>query len=215
MTVLFSTEEFNKLKTDLVLYRCALNNVKQRVDTLLEDFINLQQSNPIEHVKARIKSFESIAEKLHRRGFDVTAESACKNLHDIAGIRCICSYADDIHLVARILRRQADIKILIEKDYISDPKPSGYRSYHLIIEVPVYLTDRTEYLPVEMQIRTQAMDFWATLEHKVRYKYNNIVPPEIAASLRECADQIIKLDGRMYNIKEKLDADVLGKNPGI
>jgi len=215
LTVLFSTEEFNKLKTDLVLYRCALNNVKQRVDTLLEDFINLQQSNPIEHVKARIKSFESIAEKLHRRGFDVTAESACKNLHDIAGIRCICSYADDIHLVARILRRQADIKILIEKDYISDPKPSGYRSYHLIIEVPVYLTDRTEYLPVEMQIRTQAMDFWATLEHKVRYKYNNIVPPEIAASLRECADQIIKLDGRMYNIKEKLDADVLGKNPGI
>ena len=205
MGVLFSTDEFNKLKKLLVLHRCALKNMEQRVDTLLEDFMNLQAYNPIEHIKTRIKSYESIAEKLYRRSFDLTAESAYKNLTDIAGIRCICSYAKDIPFLVDVFKRQQDIKILKEKDYIAEPKPSGYRSHHLIIEVPIYLTDKTEYMPVEMQIRTQAMDFWATLEHKVRYKYDNQIPDHLSRALIECANQIADLDERMYTIKELVE----------
>ena len=205
MAVLFCQTEFSKLKEYLVLYRCALNNMRMRVETLLEDFSWLQTYNPIEHIKDRVKSAESIALKLHRRNSPLTAENARITLMDIAGIRCICSYSKDIYLVAEALKRQPDIKILNEKDYVTYPKSTGYRSYHLIIEVPVYLTDTTEYLPVEVQIRTQAMDFWASLEHKVRYKYNNIIPETLAIELVDCAEKISELDKRMYLIQEIAD----------
>ncbi|MCL1843335.1 MAG: GTP pyrophosphokinase family protein [Defluviitaleaceae bacterium] len=202
MTVLFSTEEFARLKKDLVLFKCALDNMRMRVNVLLEEFMHLQPYNPIEHVKYRTKSPERIAEKLHRRGFPITAEAARKNLTDIAGIRCICSYASDINKLADVLRHQPDIKILKERDYVSRPKESGYRSYHIIIEVPIYLTNSTERLPVEVQIRTQAMDFWASLEHKVRYKFNEEMPKSLTRDLRECADKIADLDGKMFLIQE-------------
>ncbi|MCL2215514.1 MAG: GTP pyrophosphokinase family protein [Defluviitaleaceae bacterium] len=203
--VLFSPEEFSKLKEQLVLYRCALNNMNTRVETLLEDFTHLQPYNPVEHVKSRVKSPESIAEKLHRRNFEITAANARTHLTDIAGIRCICSYAKDIFLMAEVIKRQPDIKILGEKDYLSEPKPSGYRSFHLIIEVPIYMTVTTEHLPVEVQLRTQAMDFWASLEHKVRYKYNNQMPDTLLRELKECAEKIAELDNRMYLIQEIAD----------
>jgi len=202
MGILFSSEEFAKLKNDLVLFRCALNNVQMRVDTLLEEFRNLQSYNPIEHVKKRVKSPERIAEKLLRRGFALTAENARTQLTDIAGIRCICSYARDIETLAAIFGRQPDIKILKERDYVNEPKPSGYRSYHIIVEVPVYLTDSTAYLPVEVQIRTQAMDFWAALEHKVRYKFNDDMPETITRNLQECAEKIAQLDKQMFHIQD-------------
>jgi len=205
MAILFSQVEFGKLKEILILYRCALNNMDYRVETLLEDFVNLQEYNPIEHVKSRLKSPESIAEKLERRGFPITAASAVSNLTDIAGIRCICSYAKDIKYLAQVFTRQPDIKVLIEKDYVSDPKPTGYRSYHLILEVPVYLTNSTAHLPVEVQIRTQAMDFWASLEHKVRYKFNDQIPESLSRELIECADKIQELDDRMSLIQEIAD----------
>ena len=205
MAVLFCQHEFSKLKEYLVLYRCALNNMRMRVETLLEDFSWLQTYNPIEHIKDRVKSPESIAAKLSRRNSPLTAENARITLMDIAGIRCICSYSKDIYLVAEALKRQPDTKILNEKDYVTYPKSTGYRSYHLIIEVPVYLTDSTEYLPVEVQIRTQAMDFWASLEHKVRYKYNNIIPETLVTELIECAERIAELDNRMYLIQEIAD----------
>jgi len=205
LQILFPSEEFAKLKEYLVLYRCALMNMETRVHTLLEDFQNLQTYNPIEHVKSRVKGSESIAEKLHRRGFEVTAESARIHLTDIAGIRCICSYARDIHLLADVFKRQKDIKIISEKDYVSHPKPSGYRSYHLIIEVPIFLTTKTETLPVEVQIRTQAMDFWASLEHKVRYKYDGDMPNPLLQDLIKCANQIAELDERMLLIQEIAD----------
>ena len=205
MAVLFPLSEFSKLKELLVLYRCALNNIRMRVETLHEDFAYLQAYNPIEHIKDRVKSPESIAAKLNRRNSPLTAENARITLMDIAGIRCICSYSKDIYLVAEALKRQPDTKLLNEKDYVTYPKSTGYRSYHLIIEVPVYLTSSTEYLPVEVQIRTQAMDFWASLEHKVRYKYNNIIPETLVTELIDCAEKISELDKRMYLIQEIAD----------
>ena len=205
MAVLFSPDEFAKMKEYLVLYNCALKTMVTRMDILVEDFSNLQVYNPIEHVKSRLKSPESIAEKLHRRKWEVTAESARQNLTDIAGLRCICAYAKDIFYIADVFKRQPDIKVLVERNYVTSPKPSGYRSYHLIMEVPIYLSGTTEFLPVEVQIRTQAMDFWASLEHKVRYKYKDEMPQHISHDLIECAEKIAELDNRMYLIQEILD----------
>ena len=209
MAVLFSPEEFAKMKEYLILYRCALKDMETRMDILVEDFSNLQAYNPIEHVKSRLKSPESIADKLNRRKWEVTAESARKNLMDIAGLRCICSYARDIFYIADVFKRQPDIKVLVERNYVSNPKPSGYRSYHLIMEVPIYLTSTTEYLPVEVQIRTHAMDFWATLEHKVRYKYKSHMPVSLSNELIECAERIAELDEQMYKIHYTIDTEYI------
>ena len=202
MAVLFSQDEFAKLKEHLVLYRCALINMTTRMDILLEDFSNLQDSNPIEHVKYRLKSPESIAAKLFRQNFEITAYNAKKHLTDIAGVRVICPYTKDIAYIAKVLKSQTDLKLLSEKDYISRPKPSGYRSYHLIFEVPVFLANKKERLPVEVQIRTQAMDFWATLEHKARYKYQDKMPEHLVHDLTECAGKIAELDDRMSLIQD-------------
>jgi putative GTP pyrophosphokinase len=205
MAILFPPHEFVKVKELLVLYRCALKNMEMRMDILLEDFENLQKHNPIEHIKRRLKSYESIAQKLHRLNHPITADAARHMLTDIAGLRCICSYAKDIFYIADVFKRQPDMKIISEKDYVTTPKPSGYRSFHLILEVPIYLTDSIQHLPVEIQIRTQAMDFWASLEHKIRYKYKTGMPPHLAEGLRECALQISDLDERMYKIQELIN----------
>jgi len=176
-----------------------------RMDILLEDFANLQTNNPIEHVKYRLKSNESIAAKLHRQGYELTADNARKHLTDIAGVRCICPYTKDITYIAKVLKSQTDLKVLSEKDYVTGPKPSGYRSYHLIFEVPIFLANNEVSLPVEVQIRTQAMDFWATLEHKARYKYQDDMPKHLSHELHECADRIAELDDRMSLIQELVD----------
>lgn len=205
MQILFPPDEFAKMKELLVLYRCALKNMEMRMDVLLEDFNNIQHHNPIEHIKRRLKSYESIAQKLHRLNFPITADSARENLTDIAGLRCICSYAKDITYIAEVFKTQPDMRLISEKNYVEKPKPSGYRSHHLILEVPIYLSDTTVRLPVEVQIRTQAMDFWASLEHKIRYKYKTGMPPHLEEGLRECANQISDLDERMYKIQELIN----------
>ena len=205
MSILFPPDEFAKMKNLMVLYRCALKNMEMRMDILLEDFDNIQKHNPIEHIKKRLKSYESIADKLHRLHFPITAASARTNLTDIAGLRCICSYAKDITYLAEVFKTQPDMKLISEKNYVENPKPSGYRSHHLILEVPIYLTNATERLPVEIQIRTQAMDFWASLEHKIRYKYKSGMPIHLEEGLRDCAAQISDLDERMYKIQELID----------
>lgn len=204
MPVKFSEKEFLKLKNYLVLYNCALINMETRVNIVLEDFRNFQESNPIEHVKSRLKSPESIAEKLQRRGFEITADSAIQNLFDIAGIRITCAYSKDIAFLADIFRNQQDVSVLYERDYITKPKATGYRSHHIVVEVPIYLTSETKFIPVEVQIRTQAMDFWASLEHNVRYKYDNEVPESVSAELVACAEEIASLDSRMYNLHERM-----------
>jgi putative GTP pyrophosphokinase len=150
---MFPPDEFAKMKELHVLYRCALKNIGTRMDTLLEDFENLKEHNPIEHIKLRLKTFESIADKLHRLNFPVTADAARHKLTDVAGLRCICSYTRDIFHIAEVLKSQPDMKVISEKNYVTLPKPSGYRSFHLILEVPIYLTDNIEHVPVEIQIR--------------------------------------------------------------
>jgi len=214
MAMLFPAEEFIKLKEHLIVYQCALKNISMRIDILLEDFSNFQTYNPIEHIKTRLKSPESIADKLHRQNLTLTAESARNHLTDIAGVRCICSYAKDIFYIADVLKQQPDMKVRSEKDYVTNPKLSGYRSYHLILDVPIYLTDRTEVLPVEVQIRTQAMDFWASLEHKVKYKYKDQMPEHISQNLVDCAEKIAELDNRMYLIQEIVDMAYLHNEAG-
>jgi len=213
--MLFSTEEFAKLKEQRVLYDCALKNISTRFDILLEDFSNFQDNNPIEHIKQRLKSPESIARKLHKQSLDITAENTRKHLTDVAGLRCICSYEKDIFYIVDVLKRQSDITVRSEKDYVKTPKPSGYRSYHMILDVPIFLTDKSECLPVEIQIRTQAMDFWAALEHKVKYKYKDQMPEHLSKDLIDCAEKIAELDVRMSLIQEIVDLAYLSREKEI
>jgi putative GTP pyrophosphokinase len=208
MPILFSDEEFAKLKRVLIIYNCALMNIGTRMDILLEDFKNLQAYNPIEHIKIRMKSPESIAGKLHREKLDITADNARKRCRDIAGLRCICSYARDIYFIADILRKQPDLTVLSERDYVNEPKPSGYRSFHMIIEIPVLFSRETVNIPVEVQIRTQAMDFWAALEHKARYKFDHHVPRNLSDELNACAERIAELDDRMFTIHNAISPTI-------
>ena len=212
MAMLFPPGEFVKLKEFLIVYKCALKSIETRLHILLQDFTNFQAYNPIEHTKTRIKSPESIADKLHRQNLPITADNARDYLTDIAGIRCICYYAKDIFYMVDVLARQPDMKVRSQKDYVTKPKPSGYRSYHLILDVPVHLTETTENLPVEIQFRTQAMDFWASLEHKVKYKYRNQMPEHLSRELVDCAEKIAELDQRMYLIQEIVDMAYLHKD---
>jgi len=202
MSVRFSEEEFAKLKSLLVVYEWGQRILLTKLNIIYEDFRNFQDNNPIENIRGRIKSPESIAQKLYNMNIDITAENAKKYLKDIAGVRIICSYAKDIYYLVEILRSMPDINILDEKDYVSNPKPSGYRSYHVIIEVPVFYSGKTEHIKAEIQIRTEAMNFWSTLEHKVRYKYQEHIPQHLCDELVVCADKIAELDERMFLIHE-------------
>ena len=186
-------------------YTCAIREVKTKLEVLNDDLAIRNQRNPIQMIKSRVKKPESIIEKLHRRGFPISVESVRENLYDVAGIRVICSFVDDIYTVAEMLARQDDINVLMVKDYIRCPKVNGYRSYHMIIEVPVFFSDRRENMRVEVQIRTIAMDFWASLDHKLKYKKNVKNPELIAAELKKCADTISSVDLRMQEIRNMME----------
>ena len=204
MSIRFSEEEFAKLKKDLIVYEWGQRSLLTKLNIMYEDFSNFQENNPIENIRGRVKAPESIAEKLHHMKVDVTARNAKKFVKDIAGVRIICAFAKDIFYLIELLRSMPDVNILEEKDYIKSPKPSGYRSYHLIVEVPVFYSGKIEHVPVEVQIRTEAMNFWSTLEHKARYKYQEHVPQRLCDELVECADKISELDHRMYLIHETI-----------
>ena len=202
MSIRFSNEEFARLKDLLLIYEWGQKTLLTKLTIMQEDFKNFQETNPIEYVKGRIKSPESIAAKLHRLGLDITAENVKEHLKDVAGVRIICSYAKDIHYLVGLLRAMPDVNILDEKDYVNHPKPSGYRSYHVIVEVPVFYSGKTEHVVVEVQLRTEAMNFWSTLEHKARYKYQDHIPQHLCDELVVCADKIAELDHRMFLIHE-------------
>lgn len=182
------------------LYDSAIKVVRTCLDILAEEFNIKFSRNPIHNIESRLKSAESIIGKLQKKNLPLTPEAASKNLLDIAGIRVTCYYISDIYYIVNILSRRDDFTIIKQKDYISKPKPSGYRSYHLIINVPVYLSSKKYYAPVEIQIRTMAMDFWASLEHQLKYKTNAKLSPEISQELKECADRIAKTDTQMQKI---------------
>ena len=160
--------------------------------------------NPIDSIKSRIKSPRSIIGKLKRRGYPITLQSMIDNLNDIGGIRVICPFIEDIYTVADMLMRQDDLTLIEKKDYIANPKPNGYRSLHLILEVPIFLAERTQPVRIELQIRTMAMDFWASLEHQLRYKSNIEIPDHVSDDLKKCADVIAATDQEMQRIAKNL-----------
>ena len=186
------------------LYDSAIEIVKTQLEILDSEFNVKFQRNPIHNVESRLKSPQSIINKLEKKGLPLTAESARRNLLDIAGIRLTCYYIDDIYTIAQIITCHDNFVALKVKDYILNPKSSGYRSYHMVISVPVYLSNSKQYAPVEIQIRTIAMDFWASLEHQLKYKGGK-VPAELSEQLRECADTISDTDQKMQNIFFRLN----------
>ena len=191
----------------MMRYNCAMLEVKTKLDVLNTQLSLENDRNPFESISCRIKTVPSIVEKLSRKGYELTAESIEKNLNDVAGIRVICSFPDDIYVLADRLCSQDDIRLIERKDYIKNPKPNGYRSLHLIVEIPIFLMDEKKLMRVEVQFRTIAMDFWASLEHKLKYKKNIACDvEEISAELKTCADEISRLDNKMQQIHKKINA---------
>ena len=204
-------EDVDSWKTIMFLYNSALKEVGTKLEILNDEFQHVHQYNPIEHIKTRVKTPESIVKKLKRYGYETSIENMVKYINDIAGVRLICSFTSDIYRLAEMIGNQSDLKVLSIKDYIKNPKASGYKSYHMLVSVPIFLSDSVVDTKVEIQIRTIAMDFWASLEHKVRYKKN--VPADeterLAQELSECAQISADLDQRMQNIRTRLaDAEL-------
>ena len=194
----------NEWKNQMLVYKFAMDEVNTKLEILNEEFQFIHNYNPIEHMKSRLKNPESMIAKLTRKNLDVTISNARAYIQDIAGIRIICAFTTDIYQIADLLSRQTDVKVLKVKDYIQHPKPNGYRSVHMLIMIPVFLTDRVEEVPVEIQIRTIAMDFWASLEHKIYYKFAKDVPKRITDQLKESATLIDDLDKRMLELNKEV-----------
>ncbi len=197
-------EEINKFEQLMMMYSCAIKEVQTKLEVLNADFSTRYKRNPIEFIKTRIKRPASIAKKLESKNCRVSVTNIKNNLNDVAGIRVICSFIDDIYAVAEKLIGQDDIVLISAKDYISHPKPNGYRSLHLILEVPVFFADKTRNMRVEVQIRTIAMDFWASLDHQLRYKHEIEDSETIYQELKHCADIITETDKEMLKIKNKI-----------
>ena len=191
---------------ELMMYnRCAIREIETKLRVLDEEFSIRADRNPIQTIKSRVKKPISIIEKLQRRGYEVTVENMQEHLTDIAGVRVICSFIEDIYKLAELLLSQDDIILVEIKDYIKNPKPNGYRSLHLIIEIPIFLSHEKKHMRVEVQFRTIAMDFWASLEHQLKYKKKIENPEKIANELKYCADVITEVDMRMQDIRYMID----------
>lgn len=188
----------------ILLYDAALKEINTKLEILNNEFKLTHQYNPIEHITSRVKSPESIAKKIRRNGHELTVQNIVKYINDVAGIRIICSFTSDIYRIADAITNQSDIKILKIKDYIQNPKPNGYMSYHMIVAVPIFLSETVVDTKVEIQIRTIAMDFWASLEHKIYYKFEGNAPENIRKDLKECADLVAYLDRKMLLINEDI-----------
>lgn len=187
-----------------LVYSSALKEINTKLEILNDEFQHVHSYNPIEHIKSRIKTPESIVKKLKKNGYESTIDNMIRYVNDIAGIRIICSFTSDIFEIAKIIANQNDIKLISVKDYINNPKPSGYKSFHMIVTVPIFLSNKSVDTKVEIQIRTVAMDFWASLEHKINYKYEGNVPEEIRKELVDCAHMVADLDDKMLSLNEQV-----------
>jgi len=198
--------DFDPVYSMLMNYQCAVMEVETKFNVLNNRLSLQDEHNPIESIKSRVKSLDSIIRKLDKLGLPITIESAEENLHDIAGVRVVCSFVDDIYRIEECFLAQEDVTLVKRKDYIRDPKPSGYRSLHLIIKTPVYTENRKKDMLVEIQMRTIAMDFWASLEHKIQYKFegDNNTPMYISNDLRDCAKIVRDLDARMLALNKAI-----------
>lgn len=200
-------EDVDSWKTIMFLYNSALKEVGTKLEILNDEFQHVHKYNPIEHIKTRIKTPESIVKKLRRYGYEISIENMVKYINDIAGVRLICSFTSDIYRLAEMIGNQSDLKVLSIKDYIKNPKESGYKSYHMLVSVPIFLSDSVVDTKVEIQIRTIAMDFWASLEHKLKYKKNIENAEEISKELQRCAEASSKLDLRMQALRDRIEAE--------
>ena len=199
-----SADQVTSWEEVTLVYNAALKQINTKLGILNDEFQHVHRYNPIEHVKSRFKTSASIVKKLKRYGYESTIENMVRYINDIAGVRVICSFTSDIYRIAEILSNRSDLKVISVKDYIKHPKPSGYKSYHMIVTVPVFLSDRIVDVKVEIQIRTVAMDFWASLEHKINYKLEGKVPDDIRRELVECAGMISELDMKMQSLNEQV-----------
>ena len=185
------------------LYSSALKEISTKLDILDDNFNHIYKHNPIHHMERRVKEMTSLVKKLQRKGLTVDAETAKTNILDIAGIRVVCNYLEDIYVIEKLLLKQEDVKLLKRKDYIQHPKENGYRSLHIVVSIPVFLADRVEATPVEIQIRTIGMEMWASLEHKIRYK-NNTNTEDYKDKLKECAVEISDVEAKMQTIHSEI-----------
>lgn len=197
-------ETVDSWKEVQLVYNSALKEIGTKLEILNDEFQHVHRYNPIEHIKARLKTPESIVKKLKKNGYESTINNMIEHVNDIAGIRVICSFTSDIYRIADMIANQNDIKVLSVKDYIVSPKASGYKSYHMLVSVPIFLSDRIVDTKVEIQIRTVAMDFWASLEHKINYKFEGNAPIHIKEELVECAKMVSELDNKMLSLNEEV-----------
>ena len=188
------------------LYNAAIRKLTIRFEVLNDEFKVKYERSPIHHIESRVKSVSSIVNKLRLRGAAISPESARENVNDIAGVRVVCCYIDDVYSVADMLLRQSDIRLIKEQDYIKEPNFNGYRSLHLDIETPIYLSEKTEMVKAEVQLRTVAMDFWASLEHDLRYKSDKTIPAGLQAQMLSCANEIAEIDRQMQDIYKQIQA---------
>ena len=195
------TEDYEEL---LLKYNAALKTLETQIAILIQDYEFKNHYNPVEHVKSRIKSYDSIVNKLKSRDYDVTVENIENHIHDVVGLRIVCSFLSDVYAIVKLLEDSDQITVHTKKDYISNPKDSGYSSYHLLVYVPVYLIDGVEMVEAEIQIRTVAMDFWASLDHKIRYKFKGEIPNEIQENMYKCALDINDLDQKMVDMNNQI-----------
>lgn len=198
-------EASTRFQEVMMMYRCAVREVQTKLEVLNDEFKTRSKRNPIDSIRCRIKSPMSIFEKLERKGFGLSIQSIIDNLNDVAGVRVVCPFISDIYDVAHMLISQDDVEVMEVKDYIKNPKPNGYRSLHYVVIIPIFLSSGKEYMKVEVQIRTIAMNFWASLEHQMHYKqFENNEMPDIVNELTLCAESIYNTDVRMQEIREDI-----------
>lgn len=197
-------EDIDSWETMMFLYNSALKEVGTKLEILNDEFVHIHNYNPIEYIKSRIKTPESIVKKLKKAGLESTISNMVSNVKDIAGIRIVCSFTSDIYKLAEMIGKQNDLTVISVKDYMKNPKKSGYKSYHMIVSVPIFLSNKVVDTNVEIQIRTIAMDFWASLEHKIYYKFEGNAPDYISRDLRECAEIVANLDAKMLSLNNAI-----------
>lgn len=196
-------EDFLEDLTEVMIkYDFALQTITTELNILIKEYEFHNKINPVEHVKSRIKSKESAIAKLKRKGYEVTKENLVNHVHDMVGIRIVCSFLSDVYEIVNLISSSKIFKIRVQEDFIKNPKESGYSSYHLNVLVPIHLSGSVEYVEAEIQIRTMAMDFWASLDHKIKYKFDGVIPDEVTEEAYKCSLEVKKLDDKMYKLNE-------------
>jgi putative GTP pyrophosphokinase len=194
--------DYSEIDHLMLKYQFALDKLETELNIIIKEFEFNNKYQPVEHIKSRIKSKESALKKLEKKGYEITLDNLKNHIHDMVGVRIVCSFLSDVYDIVNIIEKSENIKIKEKKDYIANPKQSGYSSYHLIVLVPIYLEQNTEYIEAEIQIRTMAMDFWASLDHKIQYKFRELIPEEVKKEMYNCSVATKTLDNKMMGLNK-------------